>query len=264
MSIFPHNEEPCRRLVESLPRLQPSLESLTLSAEGRLVPLPPEAAGLSALTTLTSLTINGMNGVGKEDPLPFFAALSALESLDLSYVTDPVLISRDWSLPQLTRLSLTAPMSPDSDLSAALPALEDLTCSYTLAPNDLPLLPTSLTRLELNLTPRASPGDSPRFAADRIFRWTSASALAACSELASLSLSVFMAEDERGPGEYTVEVPEYLTQAAELRQLSVHVTRQTGPAGAKINIHAPRALHKRLIKEEGGFVVLIADKVVLV
>jgi hypothetical protein len=120
-----------------------------------------------------------------------------------------------------------------------LTALRALECSFPLAPEDLPPLPPSLTRLSLKLIdPSEGLEEDARFTVtaagtEKVLRWTNASPLSpdGCPALTSLSLSLQLYADEdegedmyvfeeRTP--YYVEVPEGL--AAQLQQLKIRCT----------------------------------------
>jgi hypothetical protein len=246
--MFPDGSDgtPFHRLFASLPRLQPSLESLYI----RMKMLLPETAGLSALTALTDLCLS----VGDHNdhtptrhvfsalpPPPFFSAMSSLKRLDVRS-EGTLLVDSKWTLPHLTYL-LMPYLSPDSSaLPAALPALRSLVCHFTLAPDYLPPLPASLTRLHLGLDLSRANTDParPRFTADRVLRWTDASPLSACPALSCLFVHISPHRPE-GPGMYYVNIPKTLSETVDV----FHVKAWTDEGATGI-VRAPAALRERL------------------
>jgi hypothetical protein len=250
-------------LLDSLEPFIPSLEHLHLDFSTST--LPPEAAGLADLIALKSLGIGlktfRQSAAGA--PPPPFASLPALLRLCLSAgnmmcypeQAEAVVIDRRWDLPALEELILDGALSPaSSDLAAAFPALRELYCHFACSPDDLPALPPSLSKVTLHVNGRlktammgAGAGGAPRFAADRVLRWTDASPLSALPALSDLTVQLSLSEEEakEAAGDYIIQVPPAL--AARLQRLVVERPNAHREKECRVVVRAPAALGGRLV-----------------
>jgi hypothetical protein len=229
------------QLLGSLPRLQPSLESLSLHLPASMKELPPEVSGLSALTGLMCFSFKG-----KADPLPALTTLSSLRTLALE-TPHETLVTSDWSLPLLTALSVNLLAPASLDLPAALPALRELDCQFALAPDDAPPLSPGLTSLTMCFTGLNFEQDPLPWTADRVLRWTDASPLSACPDLRHLEVTVEVDCVDDEDAACTVVVPTGL--AGQLQKLKVEVTADdpwNDAYGWRSIIRAPASLRDRL------------------
>jgi hypothetical protein len=236
-------------VLASLPRLQPFLQHLEMCIS--MENIHHDAQPLTALTRLTSceffthihVTMSDNLEDLPADPPPFFGTLPLLKELHMTSGDgpyEPLLVTNTWHLPQLTLLHLRddATLSADSVLLSTLPALRELICCFICAPDDLPKLPPSLTRLECYFTEE---DDSPALIiAEHVYRWTDAAPFLVCPHLSALRFELrFEGEWENG-APYTLVIPE--RQVAHLSECSIKAVCH----GRRVTIRAPRSLLERL------------------
>jgi hypothetical protein len=230
-STHEHNTDTgTRRLLESLPRLLPSLEFLDLEVAHKYYEKYNELSGvtLSALTALSRLTLSGQADGWRETEPPLYATLPALVDLHIDASgMDAFTLQPEWPL-TLTRLRSRKDLA-GSDLPAALPALRELSfCTYD-APNDLPPLPPSLTSLSLTVVVDYDEEFKAEiFNKRNVLRWKDTSSISALPDLAHLSLTLDLAggpdtADEDRPvvvdTNYMIDIPAGL--AARLKTLEI-------------------------------------------